>query len=78
MAQRYQNGHLRKAKRKRGPDVREFLWRESGLDGMRRQRTLTVGNVQELRTEREARIVKGENRAWCVLGQPGGSLCPIG
>src|SRR5271167_3148215 len=54
MAQRYQNGHLRKAKRKRGPDVWEFLWRESGSDGIRRQRTLTVGNVQELRTEREA------------------------
>jgi len=34
--------------------VWEFLWRESGLDGVRRQRTLTVGNVQELRTEREA------------------------
>jgi len=46
--------HLRKAKRKRSPDVWEFLWRESGLDGKQRQRTLTVGNVQELRTEREA------------------------
>jgi len=54
MAQRYQDGHLRKAKRKRGPDVWEFLWRERGPDGKRRQRTLTVGNVEELRTEREA------------------------
>jgi integrase len=54
MAQRYQDGHLRRAKRKRGPDVWEFLWRESGPDGKRRQRTLTLGNVQELRTEREA------------------------
>ena len=54
MAQRYQNGHLRKAKRKRGPDVWEFLWRETRPGGRRCQRTLTVGNVQELRTEREA------------------------
>lgn len=54
MATRYQNGHLRRAKRKRGPDVWEFLWREHGLDGKPRQRTLTIGNVSELRTRREA------------------------
>lgn len=54
MAQRYQDGHLRRAKRKRGPDVWEFLWRERGPDGKRRQRTLTVGNLDEFRTEREA------------------------
>jgi len=54
MAQRYQNGHLRKAKRKCGPDVWEFLWREQGPDRKQRQRTLTVGNVQKLPTHREA------------------------
>jgi integrase len=54
MAQRYQDGHLRRAKRRRGLDVWEFLWREFGPDGKRRQRTLTVGSVDELRTEREA------------------------
>lgn len=54
MAQRYQNGHLRIAKRKRGPDVWEFLWREPGPSGTRRQRTLTVGDVQRLPTHREA------------------------
>ena len=54
MAQRYQDGHLRRAKRKRHPDVWEFLWRERGLDGKQRQRTLTVGNVEEFRTQREA------------------------
>ncbi len=54
MAQRYQNGHLRMAKRKYGPDVWEFLWRERGPDGKQRQKTLTVGNVQELPTYREA------------------------
>src|ERR1700745_4263083 len=54
MAQRYQNGHLRIAKRKRGPDVWEFLWRERRPDGTQRQRTLTIGNVQKLPTHREA------------------------
>jgi len=54
MAQRYQNGHLRVAKRKCGPDVWEFLWREPGPDGRQRQRTLTVGNVNKLPTHREA------------------------
>ena len=54
MAQRYQQGHLRRAKRKRGPDVWEFLWRERSPDGRRIQRTLTIGNVRELRTERDA------------------------
>ena len=54
MAQRYQQGHLRRAKRKRGPDVWEFLWRERSPDGRRIQRTLTIGNVRELHTERDA------------------------
>lgn len=54
MAQRYQYGHLRKAKRKRGPDVWEYLWRETGPNGKPQQRTLTVGTVDEFRTERDA------------------------
>jgi len=54
MAQRYQNGHLRIAKRKRGPHVSEFLWREQAPNGTRRQRTLTIGNVQKLPTQRDA------------------------
>jgi integrase len=55
MAQRHQNGHLRKAKRRSGP-VWEFLWRETGADGKRHQRTLIVGSVKEFRTEREALV----------------------
>jgi integrase len=54
MARRYQQGHLRRAKRKHGPDVWEFLWREPGPDGRRRQRTLTIGTVSEFRTEWDA------------------------
>jgi hypothetical protein len=54
MAQRYQNGHLRIAERKRGPNVWEFLWREKGPDGIPRQRTLTVGDVHNFPTHREA------------------------
>jgi len=53
MAQRHQNGHLRKAKRRSGP-VWEFLWRETSADGKRHQRTLVVGSVKEFRTERDA------------------------
>lgn len=53
MAQRYQEGHIRKAKRKSGA-VWEFLWREIAGDGIRRQRTLVVGPVRELPTRREA------------------------
>lgn len=54
MAQRYQLGHLRRMKRKCGPDVWEFLWRERTQDGKRRQRTLTIGNLKELHTKRDA------------------------
>src|SRR5262249_60830075 len=54
MAQRYQQGHLRRAKRKRGSHVWEFLWRELGPNGKRRQRTLTIGTVSDFRTERDA------------------------
>jgi integrase len=53
MAQRHQDGHLRKAKRKSG-SVWEFLWRETGADGKRHQRTLVIGPVKDFRTEREA------------------------
>ena len=53
MAQRHQNGHLRRAKRKSGP-VWEFLWRETGADGKRHQRTLVIGSLKEFRTERDA------------------------
>lgn len=53
MAQRHQNGHLRRAKRRSGP-VWEFLWRETGADGKRHQRTLVIGSLKEFRTERDA------------------------
>jgi integrase len=53
MAQRYQNGHLRKAKRKSG-EVWEFMWREPGDNGKLKQKTLTVGSVLDFRTERDA------------------------
>ena len=53
MAQRHQDGHLRKARRKSG-SVSEFLWRETGADGKWHQRTLVIGPVKEFRTEREA------------------------
>lgn len=54
MAQRHQQGHLRRAKRRTGPDVWEFLWRELGPNGKLQQRTLTIGNVKDLPTKKEA------------------------
>lgn len=32
----------------------EFLWRETGADGKRHQRTLVIGSLREFRTERDA------------------------
>lgn len=32
----------------------EFLWRETGADGKRHQRTLVIGSLKEFRTERDA------------------------
>jgi integrase len=34
--------------------VWEFLWRETGADGKRHQRTLVIGSLKEFRTERDA------------------------
>jgi integrase len=44
---RYQDGCLTTEKRKRGPDVWVFLWRETDTNGERRQRKLTIGSVKE-------------------------------
>src|SRR5882672_12681306 len=36
------------------PDAWEYRWRECGPNGKLRQRTLTVGTVNEFRTEKDA------------------------
>lgn len=55
MRTRYQNGSLRVKKRKNGMRVWEFRYAEAGPDGKRRSRGVTIGTVQEYRTEASAR-----------------------
>ena len=51
MSQRYQTGHLRRAGRKSGPNVWEFLWRETDETGKRVHRTAIVGTIEQYPTE---------------------------
>ena len=51
MSQRYQTGHLRRARRKLGPHVWEFLWRETDEKGRRVHRRAIVGTVEQYPTE---------------------------
>jgi integrase len=51
---RYQDGCLTTEKRRRGPDVWVFLWRETEAAGIRRQKKITVGTVKQYPTESAA------------------------
>jgi hypothetical protein len=51
MTIRHQRGHLRCMKRKNGPAVWEFLWRENGAAGKRLRRTAVVGTLKQYPTE---------------------------
>jgi hypothetical protein len=51
MTIRYQRGHLRCTKRKNGPSVREFLWRENDATGKRLRRTAVIGTVEQYPNE---------------------------
>lgn len=44
---RFQDGCLTTEKRKRGPDVWVFLWRETDATGKRRQRKIAIGTVNQ-------------------------------
>jgi integrase len=55
MSKRYQRGCLRgPLKRKEGPKVWEFFWREAGAGGMRIRKHLVLGTVEELPTRQDA------------------------
>jgi integrase len=47
---RYQKGCLQRVPRKAGSDVWEFRWRETAVDGRRRQRKRVLGTVEQYRT----------------------------
>lgn len=49
MTRRHQRGHLR-CKRKNGPAVWEFRWRENDATGKRLRRTTVIGTVEQYPT----------------------------
>ena len=51
---RYQHGSVQREKRRCGPDVWIFRWREIGSDGKRKQRKAIIGTVTDLTTEASA------------------------
>jgi integrase len=52
-----QNGSVIRAERRLGPEFWEFRWRESGVDGKRKHRSLILGSVERLADEIAARQV---------------------
>ena len=51
---RYQQGSLQRVERKFGPAVWIFRWRETQIDGSRKNRNVLIGTVDEFKTESEA------------------------
>ena len=51
---RYQHGSVQREKRRCGPDVWTFRWREISSDGKRKQRKAIIGTVTDLTTEASA------------------------
>lgn len=75
MRSSFQNGGLKRCKRKRGPDVWEFRWREQNTTGRTVRRNLIVGNVEDLPTKSKAKIALSEldlniNRQRTSLAHP--------
>jgi integrase len=54
MKQPYQDGYIRRTKRRAGPDRWEFLWRETDHSGIRIRRTAIIGTVEQYPTETSA------------------------
>jgi hypothetical protein len=50
-----QNGNIIRAARRRGPEIWEFLWRETGPDGKRKHRRMNIGSIEQLPDEEAAR-----------------------
>jgi integrase len=67
--QRYQSGSLTKEKRKAGPAVWIFRWRENTPDG-RVNRKVVVGTVEEFKTKTEARKASEPLRTNAITANP--------
>lgn len=50
-----QNGSVSVERRKRGPDVWSFRWRETGSDGRRIHRRIVLGSAKHLKSLASAR-----------------------
>lgn len=74
---RYQQGCLTKERRKSGPDVWVFLWRELDTEGKRRQRKTVVGSVEEYRTESAAQRAVGALRVEINKETRAGAVRPL-
>jgi integrase len=51
---RYQQGSIRRVKRRKGPDVWVFRWRNTTTDGSRKETTRMIGTILEYRTKAAA------------------------
>ena len=51
MRKQYQGGYIRRAKRRKGLDVWEYLWREETSDGRRIRHTQVIGTVDQYPTK---------------------------
>jgi integrase len=67
--QRYQSGSLSREKRKAGPDVWIFRWREDTSEG-RANRKAVVGTVEQFPTKSAARKAAEPFRADAIAGNP--------
>jgi hypothetical protein len=76
---RYQNGSVQREKRRSGPDVWIFRWREIGPDGKSIQRKAIVGTIGILSTETQALKAAQALRidANQQTPQPGGKRSPF-
>ena len=52
-----QDGSITVERRKRGPDVWSFRWREAGPDGRRIHRRIVLGSAEDLKNLASARMI---------------------
>jgi integrase len=51
MRKQYQGGYIRRARRSKGPDAWEFLWRQADSSGKYVRRTLVIGTTEKFPTK---------------------------
>ena len=68
-----QNGSITRSTRLRGPDVREYRWREAGADGKRKHRRMVIGSTAQFSDKSSAllevaalRFVWSASALWCL------------